>query len=125
MNQPKTHKEALIAEMLGDIDGLLLRVEQYPAIVQAMQVQILEAAQRLDNSGIAYRKAVQDFTIEAKDSLNAFAQAKVADINAQVKLSASVPNSKTDNRIIKTALAAALASSTLTAAVVLTALKMT
>jgi len=125
MNQPKTHKEALIAEMLGDIDGLLKRVEQYPAVVQALQVQILEAAQRLDNSGIAYRKAVQDFTIEAKDSLNVFAKAKVADINAQVRPPTTVPDSKTDNRIIKTALVAAFASSTLTAAVVLAAFKMT
>ena len=41
MAAPKTTKEALIAEMLGDIDAMMQRIEQYPAILKAVETGLL------------------------------------------------------------------------------------
>lgn len=80
MNQPRTAKDALIAEMLGDIDRMLTRIEQYPEVIRAAHQQLGASAQALERAGADYRHVVATYTEAAKQSLQDFALSKAADL---------------------------------------------
>lgn len=82
MSHPRTAKDALIAEMLGDIDGMLSRIEQYPELIRAAHLQLGASAQALERAGSEYRQVVATYTEAAKLSLQDFALSKAADIRA-------------------------------------------
>ena len=81
MAAPKTTKEALIAEMLGDIDAMMQRIEQYPAILKAVETGLLESARTMETAGANIRKAAREYTEQAKESLQNF----TAEIAAEIK----------------------------------------
>lgn len=61
-----TAKEALIAEMLGDMDTILARIEAIPALVDEAEAKIKGTAAALDDAGDKYRLALTAFTEQAK-----------------------------------------------------------
>lgn len=63
MSDKNNVKTALLAELLGDLDSLLSRVEALPE-------RISQTAAVLDASGDKYRQAVADFTDRAKQELS-------------------------------------------------------
>jgi hypothetical protein len=66
----RTAREALIAEMLGDIDGLMARIESIPAIVAGAEEKIAGTVAALNEAGDKYRLAVTAFTEQAKAELS-------------------------------------------------------
>ena len=62
---PRTTKEALFAEMLGDLDSMLTRIENCEARLSAR-------ANALESSGEKYGQAVAAFTEQAKGELGDF-----------------------------------------------------
>jgi|APEBP8051072974_1049382.scaffolds.fasta_scaffold00683_9 hypothetical protein len=66
----RTAREALIAEMLGDIDGLMARIESMPAIVAGAEEKIAGTVAALNEAGDKYRLAVTAFTEQAKAELS-------------------------------------------------------
>lgn len=78
MNGPRTTREALIAEVLGDLDGLLTRVEALPAMVAGAEGKLSETVAALDEAGDKYRLAVTAFTEQAKADLSEYLDLKTA-----------------------------------------------
>ena len=66
---PRTVREALIAELLGDVDRLLARVEALTALVAEADNRLTATAAALENAGDKYRLAVTAFTEQAKTDL--------------------------------------------------------
>lgn len=76
MTGPRTTREALIAELLGDVDGLLARVEALPALVAAAEEKMTGTAKALEDAGDKYRLAVTAFTEQAKADLSDYLDMK-------------------------------------------------
>jgi hypothetical protein len=79
----RTAREAIAAEILGDIDTLLSRVEALPATVDDAARRIAATATTLDAAGDKYRMAVTAFTEETKVELTEFIQRKAAEVSAR------------------------------------------
>lgn len=78
MSGPRTAREALIAELLGDVDGLLARVEALPALVAGAEGRLSGTVAALDEAGDKYRLAVTAFTEQAKADLSEYLDLKTA-----------------------------------------------
>lgn len=78
MNGPRTAREALIAELLGDVDRLLARVEALPALVAGAEGRLSGTVAALDEAGDKYRLAVTAFTEQAKADLSEYLDLKTA-----------------------------------------------
>lgn len=78
MNAPRTAREALIAEVLGDLDGLLTRVEALPAMVAGAEGKLSDTIAALNEAGDKYRLAVTAFTEQAKADLSEYLDLKTA-----------------------------------------------
>jgi hypothetical protein len=83
LKEPRTTREALVAELLGDIDGLLRRAETMPDRLESVAARLISAAQALDDAGSRYRGVVNEFTGEATSQLTDYLQRKAAEIAAQ------------------------------------------
>jgi hypothetical protein len=64
-----TIKEAFLAQMLGDVDDLLKRIEHLPVSVEGCERRLLLRASILTEAGDRYGQAVSGFTEEAKTEL--------------------------------------------------------
>ena len=80
MNSPRTAREALIAEMLGDLDLLLARVEALPALVDTAEERLTSTVTALDNAGDKYRMAITAFTEQAKTELAEYLDRKTIEV---------------------------------------------
>lgn len=78
MTGPRTTREALIAELLGDVDGLIARVEALPALITAAEETLSGTVTVLDNAGDNYRLAVTAFTEQAKTDLAEYLDLKTS-----------------------------------------------
>lgn len=76
MAAPNTAREALIAEMLGDLDSIIQRAERLPDIVDAAEGKLTASAKALENAGDKYRLAVTAFNEEAKAELSEYLDRK-------------------------------------------------
>lgn len=83
MNGPRTTREALIAEMLGELDTLLARVEALPKEISAAETQVANTVATLNEAGDKYRMAVTAFTEQAKTELKEFLQRKAGEVAAK------------------------------------------
>lgn len=81
---PRTTREALVAEMLGEIDGLLVRCEAFGAKVDALQAQMAASSATLDAAGERYRATIRAFTEQAKEQLTAYLERRASDAGAQL-----------------------------------------
>ena len=69
MNAPRTAREALMAELLGDMDELLARVEALPGQVETSEQRLGQSVAALDAAADRFRVAVTAFTEQAKTEL--------------------------------------------------------
>ena len=83
MNAPRTSREALIAEMLGDLDTLLARVEALPAAVGAAEEKLGATVAALHDAGDRYRLAVTAFNEQAKADLTEYLDLKTVQVAAK------------------------------------------
>lgn len=83
MNAPRTSREALIAEMLGDLDSLLSRVDALPALVAAAEEKLTGTVAALDSAGDKYRMAVTAFNEQAKAELTEHLDRKAVEVSAR------------------------------------------
>ena len=83
MNSPRTTREALIAEMLGDLDLLLARVEALPALVASAEERLTSTVTALDNAGDKYRMAITAFTEQAKTELAEYLDRKTIEVSSK------------------------------------------
>jgi hypothetical protein len=82
MSEPRTTREALIAQMLGDLDGLLTRVEQLPKAIAEAEARLAATSRVLNDAGDKYRMAVTVFTEEAKTTLTDYLAQKASQMAA-------------------------------------------
>ena len=80
MNAPRTAREALIAEMLGDLDRISDRVEALPALVASAEDRLALTVGALNEAGDKYRMAVTAFSEQAKADLSEFFDRKAAQV---------------------------------------------
>lgn len=76
MNSPRTAREALIAEMLGDLDTLLARIEALPLLVSTAEEKISATVTALGDAGDKYRMAITAFSEQAKTDLSEYLDRK-------------------------------------------------
>lgn len=79
MGEPRITREALIAQMLGELDGLLTRAERLPKTIADAERRVAMTARILDEAGNRYRQAVTAFTDEAKTMLTDYLQHKAVE----------------------------------------------
>lgn len=79
---PRTAREALIAEVLGDLDTLLDRVEKLPALVDGSGEKIAATIKILEEAGDKYRMAVTAFNEQAKADLSEYFDRKASQVAA-------------------------------------------
>ena len=72
MNNPRSAREALVAELLGELDALLQRVEALPGTLDIASQRITAAVAALEAAGNRYRAAITDFNQQAQAELNDF-----------------------------------------------------
>jgi uncharacterized membrane protein YccC len=122
MATPKTTKEALIAEMLGDIDAMMQRIEQYPTILKAVETGLLESARTMETAGASIRKAAREYTEQAKESLQNFTAEKAAEIKAlrtePMPTKQAAPQPDVLGLVVKTAVVTSICTAIVTAVMV-------
>ena len=80
MTGPRTTREALVAEIIGDVDLLLARVERVTDEIRAAERQVGATAATLNEAGDKYRLAITAFTDQAKTELTQFLQRKAGEV---------------------------------------------
>lgn len=80
MAEPRNTREALIAEMLGELDVLLSRVEKLPQAVADAEAKLVGTVASLNDAGDRYRLAVTAFTEQARTELTEYLQRKAGDV---------------------------------------------
>lgn len=83
MADPRTTREALIAELLGDLDTLYARAERLPQAVAESEAKLIGTVTALNEAGDKYRLAVTAFTEQARTELTEYLQRKAGDIAAK------------------------------------------
>lgn len=77
MSAPSTAREALIKELLGDMDVLLKRAEALPDLILDSESKIKNTVALIDAAGDRYRLAVTAFNGQAKKDLSEFADNQI------------------------------------------------
>lgn len=83
INPPRTSREALIAEMLGDMDALLARVEAFPPMVAGAEEKLSSMVMALEKAGDNYRMAVTAFNEQAKADLTEYFDRKALEVSTK------------------------------------------
>jgi hypothetical protein len=83
MAEPRTTREALAALMLGEVDGLLARVEALPGTITSAEVRLAATVAALDAAGDKYRMMITAFTEEAKAETSSYLERKTSEITAR------------------------------------------
>ena len=83
MPDPRTTREALIAELLGDLDALYARAERLPLAVAECEAKLNGTVTALNEAGDKYRLAVTAFTEQARTELTEYLQRKAGDVAAK------------------------------------------
>lgn len=73
MGGESTIKDALLAEVLGDLDGIIKRVEALPELLKESDSSLKETVSALEKAGDKYREAVSTQTSEFQTQLNDYA----------------------------------------------------
>lgn len=77
--QPRSVREALVAELLGDIDELLTRSEAIPVALADAEKGLRESVVALDAAGDRYKMVVTAFTEQAKADLAEYLDRKTVE----------------------------------------------
>lgn len=82
MQTPRTAKDALYAELLGDLTNIIDRCEALPLTIQEAEKNLQHTLSALENGSDKYRLAINSFNDEAKQEIKAYldrATAKTAE----------------------------------------------
>lgn len=82
-SKPKTSREALFAELFGDVDKLLLRVEALPNTISESESKIKATIEILETSSDKYRTAITEFTNQAKIELSDYLDRKTSEVTSK------------------------------------------
>lgn len=80
---PRTAKEALIAELLGDVEVLLNRADSVGNTINNATVALAATAAALDDGGDKYRLAITAFTEQAKIAIARSLEHAIAKTNEE------------------------------------------
>lgn len=80
---PRTTREALIAEILGDLDTLLTRIETLPVLIADAEEKVAGTVRVLEEAGDKYRLAVTAFNEQAKTDLTEYLDLKTAQVTSK------------------------------------------
>lgn len=83
MNAPRTVREALMAEILGDLDTILVRIETFPGLIATAEEKLTSTVAALDEAGEKYRIAVNAYTEQAKADLTEYLDIKTIAITSK------------------------------------------
>jgi ABC-type transporter Mla subunit MlaD len=72
--EPRTTREALIAEVLGDMDTLVQRVEALQRAIDEADARLSRTVARLDQATDRYRQTVTAFADQAKSEVQEYVQ---------------------------------------------------
>lgn len=75
-DEPRSMREALAAQALEEIDGLVSRIEHALAELARVEGQMASTVAALDEGGDRYRSAVTTFSNEVRQELTEFVQRK-------------------------------------------------
>lgn len=79
MTKPNTTREALIAELLGDMDNLLSRVDALPAHISETENNLKKTLTALELGSDKYRMAITAFNEQAKQELSEYLDRKTSE----------------------------------------------
>ena len=91
---PRTAREALFAEILGDLDSMLTRIENLPKLVENCEERLSTKAAALESAGEKYGQAVSAFTEQAKEELTEFLERESASAIEKQSISATLITNK-------------------------------
>lgn len=80
MKEPRTMREALAAQVLGEVDHLVARVEALPGKVSDAEAQLKATTDALTEAADKFRLAVTAFADQAKTDLSEHLQRKAAEV---------------------------------------------
>lgn len=81
--EPRTTREALIAVMLGEMDGLLSRVEALPGTISKVEDKLASTVAALDAASDKYRMIITSTTEEMKIESVGYLERKTGEITAR------------------------------------------
>lgn len=81
--EPRTTREALIAEVLGEMDGLVTRIETLQKAIDATDARLARTAATLNQSTDKYRHALSTFADQAKTDVTRHLQQLASDAAAK------------------------------------------
>lgn len=84
VQSPRTAREALLAEVLDDVDALHRQVLALPDSLVAMEVKLARTVSVLDQAADNFRMAVTAFSEQAKVDLLEFHERKTAQASSQI-----------------------------------------
>ena len=83
--EPRTVRDALVAELLGDVDALLERAEALPGQIQEVEGRLQAATTALEGAAIGYGAAVNAFTGQAREQLTTYLESKARELASQLE----------------------------------------
>ena len=84
VQSPRTAREALLAEVLDEVDSLHRQVLALPDSLVAMEAKLAQTVSVLDQAADNFRMAVTAFSEQAKVDLLAFHERKTAQASSQI-----------------------------------------
>lgn len=82
MSDPRTMREALAAQMLGELDALVSKVEALPKAIDQAEKRVTDSVTTLDQAGDKFRMAVTAYVEQAKAELTEYLQRKSKEVAA-------------------------------------------
>lgn len=83
MSAPRNIREALAAEILGELDTLLIRVEALPLIITSAEEKVSISVNALNDAGDKYRMAITAFSEQAKNDLADYLDRKTIEVTTR------------------------------------------
>lgn len=72
MSEPNSLREALIAEMMGDLSRLLERLEALPGLADSTEEKLIKTVRALETAGESYNQAVLAANLRSKNEMLAY-----------------------------------------------------
>lgn len=83
MGDPRNVREALIAELLGDVDKILTRLEALTPAVASAEKGVLDSVAALESAGDRYKSVITTFSDKAKADLGDYLDRKTHQATVQ------------------------------------------
>jgi hypothetical protein len=83
MSEPNSLREALIAEMMGDLSRLMERLEALPGLVDSAEEKLIKTLRALETAGESYNQAVLAANLRSKKEMLAYLEALSTSVTAK------------------------------------------